>query len=90
MVEDCVQNFLGKLSETTTLTRATIAAILKGLSADVFGQYRKNPEDFINKAGQLINEQKATVIVEHLAYDATGDPFSVDIFANSEAIPARD
>ena len=77
-------DLLGKLSETTTLTRATIAVILKGLSAAVFGQYRKNPEDFINKAGQLINEQKATVIVEHLAYDATGDAFNVDIFTQEK------
>ena len=64
---------MGKLAEATTLTRATIAAILQGISPAVFGQYRKNPEDFIHKAGQLINEQKATVIVEHLAYDPTGD-----------------
>jgi type III restriction enzyme len=79
-----VYDLLGKLSETTTLTRATIAAILKGLSAAVFGQYRKNPEDFINKAGQIINEQKATVIVEHLAYNATGDAFNVDIFTQEK------
>jgi type III restriction enzyme len=77
-------DLLGKLSESTTLTRATIAAILKGVSAPVFGQYKRNPEDFIHKAGQFINEQKATVIVEHLAYDATGDAFSVDIFTQEK------
>ena len=77
-------DLLGKLSEATMLTRATIAAILKGVSSAVFGQYRKNPEDFIHKAGQLVNEQKATVIVEHLAYDATGDAFSVDIFTQEK------
>jgi type III restriction enzyme len=79
-----VYDLLGKLSEATTLTRATIAAILKGVSGAVFAQYRTNPEDFIHKAGQLINEQKATVIVEHLAYDPTGDSFSVDIFTQEK------
>jgi type III restriction enzyme len=77
-------DLLGKLAEATTLTRATIAAILKGISPPIFAQYRTNPEDFIQKAGNLINEQKATVIVEHLAYDPTGDSFSSDIFTQDK------
>lgn len=77
-------DLLGKLAEATTLTRATIAAILKGISPPVFAQYRTNPEDFIQKAGNLINEQKATVIVEHLTYDPTGDSFSSDIFTQDK------
>jgi type III restriction enzyme len=62
-------DLIGKLAEDTQLTRGTIGAILQGVDKTTFDQYRINPEDFILKAGRLINEQKATVIVEHLAYD---------------------
>jgi type III restriction enzyme len=77
-------DLLGKLTEATTLTRATIGAILKALNPAVFAQYRTNPEDFIQKAGRLINEQKATVIVEHLSYDGIEDTFSTDIFTQEK------
>lgn len=59
-------DLVGKLAEDTLLTRRTIASILQGLNIAVFGQYKTNPEDFITQAARLINEQKATVIVEHI------------------------
>ncbi|MBI4968153.1 MAG: DEAD/DEAH box helicase family protein [Rhodospirillales bacterium] len=77
-------DLVGKLAEATTLTRATIADVLQGISSVVFAQYRTNPEDFIQQAGRLINEQKATVIVEHLTYDPTGDTYSTDIFTQDK------
>ena len=52
----------GKLVDETGLTRKAIIAILQGIRSDVFGQFKENPEEFIAKAGQLINEQKATAI----------------------------
>ena len=73
-------DLLGRLAEDTCLTRRTIAAILKQMRASVFVQYRANPEDFLNKAARIINEQKATVIVEHLAYDPIEERYDSDIF----------
>lgn len=61
-------DLIGNLAEDTQLTRSTIAEILKGMSGVVFSQYRQNPEDFMQKAAGIINEQKATVVVEHLTY----------------------
>lgn len=73
-------DLLGNLTEATQLTRSTIACILQGLNAAVFSQYKTNPEDFIAKAATLINEQKATVIVEHIAYDPVKETYNSDIF----------
>jgi type III restriction enzyme len=42
--------------------------------------YRINPEDFLRVACRLINEQKATVIVEYLTYSATDETYGIDIF----------
>lgn len=77
-------DLIGKLAESTQLTRQTVAAILHGINVAVFGQYKTNPEDFILKAGTLINEQKATVIVEHLAYNPLEETHTIDIFTQEK------
>jgi type III restriction enzyme len=73
-------DLIGKLAEGTQLTRRTVTEILKGLNVAVFAQFKTNPESFIAEAIRLINEQKATVIIEHLAYDPVEDKFDLDIF----------
>jgi type III restriction enzyme len=73
-------DLIGKLAEGTQLTRWTVAEVLKGINVAVFAQFKTNPESFIAEATRLINEQKATVIIEHLAYDPVEDKFDLDIF----------
>ncbi|MGK2915432.1 MAG: type III restriction-modification system endonuclease [Porticoccaceae bacterium] len=73
-------DLIGKVVEGTQLTRRTTADILKGINVAVFAQFRTNPESFIAEAVRLINEQKATMIIEHLAYDPVEDKFDLDIF----------
>ncbi len=73
-------DLIGKLAEGTQLTRRTVAEILTGINVAVFAQFKTNPESFIAEATRLINEQKATVIIEHLAYDPVEDKFDLDIF----------
>src|ERR1019366_7753400 len=77
-------DLIGKVEEDTQLTRQTVARILRGIRLDTFGQYRSNPEDFILKASRLINEQKATVIVEYLAYNPVDETYSTDIFTQPQ------
>lgn len=77
-------DLIGKLTEVTKLTRRTVAAILQSVNRAVFGQYRINPEDFMLKAARLINEQKATVIVEHLTYDMIDERHDSDIFTREK------
>jgi type III restriction enzyme len=78
-------DLIGRLAGETQLTRATVASVLQGINKAVFSQYRTNPEDFMQKAARLMNEQKATVIVEHIAYDPTGDTHTMDIFTQDKA-----
>lgn len=77
-------DLIGKLADGTQLTRRTVVDILKGLNAAVFAQFKTNPESFIAEAIRLINEQKATLIVEHLAYDPVEDRFDLDIFTAAQ------
>lgn len=73
-------DLLGKLSENTQLTRHTIASILQGVQAAVFGQFRQNPEHFIAEASRLMNEQKAAAVIEHLSYDEVAERYDSAIF----------
>jgi type III restriction enzyme len=77
-------DLIGKLAEETKLTRTTIGAILKQIMPSTFGKYRVNPEDFLRNAARFINEQKATVIVEHLTYCAIDETYGIDIFTEDK------
>jgi len=89
-------DLIGQVSENTQLTRRTIGSMLKGINVAVFGLYKTNPEDFIAKVSELINEQKATTIIEHLSYDPLDEVYDTEIFTAekpkedfSKAIPVN-
>lgn len=73
-------DLVGKLVEATGLTRKDIVRILTGIQASVFEQFKYNPEEFIIKAGNLINDQKATAIIEHITYNVVDEKYDTDIF----------
>lgn len=73
-------DLIGKLVDETGLTRKAIIAILQGIQPIVFNQFKDNPEEFITKAAQLINDQKATAIIEHITYDVLDEQYGTDIF----------
>ena len=73
-------DLIGKLVSETGLTRKDILHILTGIEKAVFEQYKYNPEEFIIKTAQLINEQKATSIIEHITYHILDERYGTDIF----------
>lgn len=73
-------DLIGKIADATTLTRRTIVSILSGIERSVFANFKHNPEEFITKAIRLINEQKATKIVEHISYDPIEQHYNSSIF----------
>ena len=77
-------DLLGEIAEKTKLTRRTTSAILGGISPATFAKFRLNPEQFITETARIINEQKATAIVEHLAYDTLEDQFDSAIFTENQ------
>ena len=77
-------DLLGKIAENTEVTRKTAADILTGIQASVFGQFKENPEHFIAEASRIIAEQKATMVIERLAYDGLAERYDVDIFTANQ------
>ncbi len=76
-------DLVGKLVDETKLTRKTIVNILKGIKPNTFYLFRKNPEEFILKASRIINEQKASMIIEHITYNPIEEKFDSNIFTEN-------
>lgn len=73
-------DLIGKIAEGTVLTRRTVSAILQGIRMDKLYMFRNNPEEFIAKVVWLINEQKATMIVDHISYNLIDGEYDSAIF----------
>lgn len=80
-------DLVGKIAKGTTLTRKTVVAILKGIRLDKIYMFKNNPEEFITKIIRLINEQKATMTVEHITYtESLEDPYDSTIFTAEKSM----
>ena len=77
-------DLLGELVQSTGLKRSTIATILQRIKPEKFGMYRTNPEEFIIRAGKIINERKASAVIEHIAYHKMDQQYEADIFSEQE------
>lgn len=60
------------------MTRKTAATILQSIEPDVFKRFATNPEDFIREAIKLIDEQKASTIIEHITYDKLEESWNAE------------
>ncbi len=76
-------DLIGKLVEATQLTRHAIVQILTGIRDATFKQFRINPEEFIIKVGNMINQVKALAVIQHIEYHKMEERFETDIFAES-------
>ena len=73
-------DLIGKLVEETGLTRKAIVQILTGIEKTVFDQFKDNPEEFILRAAGLINDEKATAIIQHITYNMLDERYCTNIF----------
>lgn len=81
--ENVKYDLIGKLVEDTSLTRRAIVTILQKISSKTFNWFKANPEEFIIKAGNIINQCKAIAVVEHVAYHKLDKQYDADIFSAS-------
>jgi len=81
--ENVRYDLIGKLVENTGLTRHAIVSVLKRIRPTTFNMFKANPEEFIIKAGNIINQCKAIAVVEHVTYHKLNKEFDADIFSAS-------
>lgn len=73
-------DLVGDIVKETGLTRKAVVMILTGIRKDTFEQFKDNPEEFILRVSKLINEEKATAIVQHISYDLLDESYDIDLF----------
>ena len=80
-----VYDIVGEIVNKTNLTRRTVVAILKAISPAKFLLVRKNPEEFIAKVSKLINEVKASLIINNIIYHKTDSTYdAATVFTNDK------
>lgn len=76
-------DLVGRLVESSGLTRKAIVEILTGIKPGAFLQFKLNPEEFIIKVGKIIEEVKAIAVIKHIEYHKLDDTFDESIFTES-------
>ncbi|RKQ42903.1 type III restriction enzyme [Roseivirga pacifica] len=71
LYSNTVYDVVGEIEVQTNLTRRTIVEVLKKIKQEKFLLIRKNPEEFIGICSKLINEVKASLIIDHITYHKT-------------------
>ncbi len=71
-------DLLGEIAMPTKLTRNTVATILRDIEPAVFKLFSVNPEEFIRESIKLVDEQKASTIIEHITYDMLDEQWSAE------------
>ncbi|HFG0577909.1 type III restriction-modification system endonuclease [Flavobacterium psychrophilum] len=80
-----VYDIIGEIVNATNLKRTTVVTILKKINPNQFYLIRKNPEEFIAKCSKLINETKASLIINNIVYHKTEDRYDAKtVFTNSK------
>lgn len=80
-------DLIGEVAKRANITRKTAAAILRQMSPLKFALFRRNPEEFIKRVGQLIVDEKAAMIVDHVTYHQIEGTYDSSIF--TERMPAN-
>ena len=75
-------DLVGKLVDETGLTRKAIIQILQRIDENTFNKFKVNPEEFIINAASLINDEKATAIIEHITYDVLDEKYDTKVFTD--------
>ncbi len=73
-------DLITSIVDKTRLTKQTIIDILTKINGDKFDCFKENPEEFIKKIGELINEEKAKLLIKDIKYHKTDEKISKDIF----------
>ena len=79
-------DLVGDIASKTTLTRKTVAKILRSIRPAKLQLFRNNPEEFIKNVSRIIKEQKATMIVEHIQYDKIDQVYDSSIFTREKSM----
>jgi len=87
---DTTYDIVGEIEAQTSLTRKSIVAILKGIHPQKFALLKKNPEEFIGKTSNYINEAKAELIIGNIGYKKLEETYDAKTVFTNDRTALRD
>ena len=79
-------DLIGKIVNETFLTRRTVGTILQKISPNIFDKFKQNPEEFIVKISDRINDIKAQLIIDNITYHKLEDSYKADILSEASNV----
>lgn len=76
-------DLIGEVATRSGITRKSAAAILANIAPLKFALFKKNPEEFIAKVSDIIVDEKATMVVEHISYNRLNERYDSAIFTET-------
>lgn len=76
-------DLIGEIKKHTNLMRKTIINVLKGMEEEAFNEYKFNPESFIKQLSDILNDEKATLVISGIKYYKTDKIYENDIFIDN-------
>lgn len=73
-------DLIGEITTATSLTRKTVIKILSNIVSEKFEMFKYNPEEFIRKTSNIINQEKATTVINGITYHKTSQKYDNGIF----------
>lgn len=84
---DTAYDIVGEIEKHTNLTRRTVVEILQNIHGEKFYLLRKNPEEFIAKVSNIINEAKAKLIINNIVYHKLDEAYDAKtVFTNDNTV----
>lgn len=82
---EATYDIVGEIEALTDLTRRTVVHILKAIREEKFLLVRKNPEEFIAKCAKIINNVKASLVINNIVYHKTDERYDAKtVFTNDK------
>lgn len=76
-------DLIGEITKETGLTRKTIIEILKSISREKFELFKYNPDEFIRKVSNIIEQVKSYIVLDGIKYHKLDEKYSDEIFTNT-------
>lgn len=73
-------DLLSEIAKDAQVTRRTVAQILQRIDRVKFSLFQVNPEHFIREVSRIIQEQKATTLINHITYREVDQEYDNEIF----------
>ncbi len=77
-------DLIGEIKKRTYLMRSTIIKTLEGISPLKFEEYKINPEEFIIQVSKIMNEEKASCVIEGIKYFKTDKVYDTKVFVDNK------